>query len=63
MFAATYVDVTAPRKRRGVIKVNVEIRGAPGRLYREGVGEIIISGPNGTGKTRAILEYLSLIHI
>lgn len=36
----------------------VEIRGAPARLWQKGQGEIIISGPAGTGKTRAILEWI-----
>jgi phage terminase large subunit len=35
-----------------------EIRGAVARLFRYAKGEIIISGPAGTGKTRQILEWL-----
>ncbi len=38
----------------------VSVRGAPKRLFRESPGgEIIISGPAGTGKTRAILEWIN----
>ena len=37
----------------------VTVRGAPKRLFRESPGgEVIISGPAGTGKTRAILEWI-----
>lgn len=35
-----------------------EIRGAPARLWHGATGEIIISGAAGTGKTRAILEWI-----
>jgi PBSX family phage terminase large subunit len=35
-----------------------EFRGAAGRLWTEHTGEIIISGPAGTGKTRSILEWV-----
>lgn len=38
--------------------VRTEIRGSAGRLWHEAEGEIIISGPAGTGKTRAILEWI-----
>jgi phage terminase large subunit len=38
----------------------VVVRGAPKRLFREKPGgEVIISGPAGTGKTRAILEWIN----
>jgi phage terminase large subunit len=40
------------------VRLAVEIRGAPARLFREAHGEIVISGPAGTGKTRAILEWI-----
>lgn len=40
------------------VRLVTEIRGAAGRLWREGRGEIVISGPAGTGKTRAILEWI-----
>jgi len=40
------------------VRIVTEIRGAPARLWDEASGEIIISGPAGTGKTRAILEYI-----
>ena len=40
------------------VRIVTEIRGAPARLFDEAQGEIIISGPAGTGKTRAILEYI-----
>ncbi|MEJ7901244.1 MAG: hypothetical protein WKF63_05315, partial [Thermomicrobiales bacterium] len=35
-----------------------EIRGAPARLFTEATGEIVIAGAAGTGKTRAILEWI-----
>lgn len=51
--------ITAPlatQSRRAI--PSVEIRGAPARLWRGASGEVIISGPAGTGKTRAILEWI-----
>lgn len=39
------------------VRIQTEIRGAPARLFKGVSGEIVISGPAGTGKTRAILEY------
>jgi PBSX family phage terminase large subunit len=38
--------------------VAVEIRGAPRRLFREQPPEVVIAGAAGTGKTRAILEWI-----
>lgn len=40
------------------VRLVTEFRGAVGRLFTEGVGSIIISGPAGTGKTRSILEWI-----
>jgi len=40
------------------LRLVTEFRGAVGRLFTEGKGEIIISGPAGTGKTRSILEWI-----
>lgn len=41
------------------LRIVTEIRGAPARLFSHDTGgEVIISGPAGTGKTRAILEWL-----
>ncbi len=40
------------------VRLVTEFRGAVGRLFTEGKGEIIISGPAGTGKTRSILEWI-----
>lgn len=39
----------------------VEVRGPAARLFRERPhGEVVISGPAGTGKTRAILEWIHM---
>ncbi len=40
------------------VELLTEIRGAPARLFSYAEGEIVISGPAGTGKTRAILEWI-----
>jgi len=48
----------ATQQRSPDVRIVTEIRGAPARLWDEASGEIIISGPAGTGKTRAILEYI-----
>jgi len=41
------------------LRIVTEIRGAPARLFSHATGgEVIISGSAGTGKTRAILEWL-----
>lgn len=40
------------------VQLVTEFRGATGRLFKEGKGEIVISGPAGTGKTRSILEWI-----
>lgn len=47
----------APERSKD-IRIVTEIRGAPARLWDEASGEIIISGPAGTAKTRGILEYI-----
>lgn len=38
--------------------IRTEIRGGAAKLWQGAEGEIIISGPAGTGKTRAILEWI-----
>jgi phage terminase large subunit len=44
-----------------VPKLDIDIRGAVGRLFvGEGQGEIVISGPAGTGKTRGILDWIHM---
>lgn len=40
------------------IEVATVVRGAAARLFMQPSGEIVISGPAGTGKTRAILEWI-----
>lgn len=40
------------------IEVATVVRGAAARLFTQASGEIVISGPAGTGKTRAILEWI-----
>jgi len=40
------------------LRIVTEIRGAPARLFSHNGGDVIISGPMGTGKTRAILEWI-----
>lgn len=41
------------------LRIVTEIRGAPAKLFTHTTGgEVVISGPAGTGKTRAILEWL-----
>jgi PBSX family phage terminase large subunit len=46
-------------ERRADIRLVTEIRGMGGRLWTEHpTGEIIYSGPAGTGKTRTLLEYV-----
>jgi phage terminase large subunit len=41
------------------LRIVTEIRGAPAKLFSHTTGgEVIISGPAGTGKTRAILEWI-----
>lgn len=48
------------RSAAGDIRLVPEIRGVVGRLFNGVSGEVIISGPAGTGKTRGILEYIHL---
>lgn len=43
---------------QAIERPRVEIRGAPAKLWKGVSGEVIISGPAGTGKTRAILEWI-----
>jgi phage terminase large subunit len=52
------VQAVAPSRGTTDVRIVTEIRGAPARLWDEASGEIIIAGPAGTGKTRAILEYV-----
>lgn len=40
------------------VHIRTEIRGAPAKLFKYRPREVVISGPAGTGKTRAILEFL-----
>jgi hypothetical protein len=43
----------------GKLRIPTEVRGAPSWLFTgRPSGEIIVAGPAGTGKTRAILEYI-----
>lgn len=42
----------------GVIDLTTEIRGAPAKLFSHTTGDVVIAGPMGTGKTRAILEWI-----
>lgn len=42
----------------GRIELLTEIRGAPAKLFSYAEGEVVIAGPAGTGKTRAILEWI-----
>lgn len=42
----------------GDVRLVTEIRGAPARLFDERPPEVVISGAAGTGKTRAILEWI-----
>lgn len=50
--------VAAPPPSSPDVRLVTEIRGAPGRLFAGESGEIVISGPAGTGKTRSILEWI-----
>jgi PBSX family phage terminase large subunit len=51
--------VALPIESRRDIRLATEIRGMGARLWTETpVGEIIYSGPAGTGKTRTLLEYV-----
>ena len=56
MVAALAIQQPDPKR----LHLVTEFRGAVGRLFREHSGEIVISGPAGTGKTRSILEWLNL---
>lgn len=38
--------------------VRIEVRGAMRRLWEQPTGEVVISGPAGTGKTRGILDWI-----
>lgn len=42
----------------GLPVVRIEARGAMRRLWSQSSGEIVISGPAGTGKTRGILDWI-----
>lgn len=42
----------------GDVRLVTEIRGAPARLFDERPPEVVIAGAAGTGKTRAILEWI-----
>lgn len=42
----------------GEVRVRTEIRGAPARLFENPPAEVVIAGAAGTGKTRAILEWI-----
>lgn len=52
------VAAVATSQRNANVRLVTEIRGAVARLWDEADGEIIISGPAGTAKTRGILEYV-----
>lgn len=56
MVAALAVQQSDPKR----LHLVTEFRGAVGRLFTEHSGEIVISGPAGTGKTRSILEWIHL---
>lgn len=52
------VAAVAERSSTTNIKLVTEIRGAVAQLWDMTQGEIVVSGPAGTGKTRAILEWI-----
>lgn len=47
-----------PANSSSDVRLVTEIRGVPTRLFDQQYGDVVISGPAGTGKTRAILEWI-----